>query len=440
MLIVTYFFPPLNAIASLRPYAWAKYWSRAGHEVTVLTARKVPRDGLLDLEIDSSVTSAVKVIEIPPFPLPGPRSSATRGMGIDDEGASSTRHQVKTFVKRVLRGAGIDPSSRHWWALGALQATRSLSREQNFDVVVSSYGPPASHIIAGLIKRRLPVFWVADYRDLWFGSSLLTGKWPFSRVEKKIEDTLVRKADLITTVSDPWRDMLRARFGEGVITIENGFDLEDLQGLSKESLFPRDGKIRVVYTGTFYPERQNPEPLFCALARLRDQGVPIDQRLEVLFYGVKRSALESLVTRYRLQGIVTARTYTDRKTVLRAQRDADLLLFLDWIDPSFRGMLTGKLYEYLYAGTPVLCIGQSSDTDAARFIDEARIGLSVGMSESLISTTLSELLLGKPLPYSPSPEALARFTRERLSRMMLDEIVNRLAQRSSQSSEMPRPS
>jgi glycosyltransferase involved in cell wall biosynthesis len=294
--------------------------------------------------------------------------------------------------------------------------------------------------VAGLIKRRVPVFWVADYRDLWYGSSLLTGIWPFSRIEKAIEDTLVRKADLITTVSSPWRDMLRARFGERVVTIENGFDLEDLRGLITESVFPRDGRIRLAYTGTFYPERQDPEPLFRALARLRDRGVRIDQRLEVLFYGVKESALESLVTKYRLQGIVVAKRYTDRKTVLRMQRDADLLLFLDWIDPSFKGMLTGKLYEYLYAGTPVLCIGTSPDTDAARFIVEAGIGLSAGMSEALISTILTKLLLGTPLPYSPSADALARFTRERLSTRMLDEIVKRLSQRTSQASPPPIPS
>ena len=59
ILIVTAFFPPQNSIASLRPYSWAKYWSRAGHDVTVLTVPKkaspsdspMPTDGFKLLEV-----------------------------------------------------------------------------------------------------------------------------------------------------------------------------------------------------------------------------------------------------------------------------------------------------------------------------------------------------------------------------------------------------
>ena len=40
ILIISTFFPPLNSIASLRPYSWAKYWVLEGHEVTVLTLAK----------------------------------------------------------------------------------------------------------------------------------------------------------------------------------------------------------------------------------------------------------------------------------------------------------------------------------------------------------------------------------------------------------------
>lgn len=40
ILIVSTFFPPENSIASFRPYSWAKWWSRAGHEVTVVSTKK----------------------------------------------------------------------------------------------------------------------------------------------------------------------------------------------------------------------------------------------------------------------------------------------------------------------------------------------------------------------------------------------------------------
>ena len=46
ILIITHYFPPLNSIASLRPYSWAKYWTKVGHDVTVLTTKKFPSDNL----------------------------------------------------------------------------------------------------------------------------------------------------------------------------------------------------------------------------------------------------------------------------------------------------------------------------------------------------------------------------------------------------------
>ena len=50
ILIVSTYFPPANSIASLRPYSWAKWWSRAGHDITVLTTEKDKRSN--DFKLD----------------------------------------------------------------------------------------------------------------------------------------------------------------------------------------------------------------------------------------------------------------------------------------------------------------------------------------------------------------------------------------------------
>ena len=40
ILIISAFFPPQNSIGGQRPYSFAKYWSRMGHSVDVLTTAK----------------------------------------------------------------------------------------------------------------------------------------------------------------------------------------------------------------------------------------------------------------------------------------------------------------------------------------------------------------------------------------------------------------
>ncbi len=418
LLIVSHYFPPLNKMASLRPYAWAKYWSRMGHEVGVLTTVKEPYEGPSNLEIDLAERS-VRIEEVPYLSL-RKYTKSPNYMSV------SAQPKMKDFLKRAFRFIGIDPFSPHLWIAPAVRRAYALYSEWPYDVIVSTFGPPACHIIASKVKKKLPVFWVADYRDLWYGSSLLTGYWPFSWFEKQIEYYFVKRADLITTVSEPWKDMLSKRFGDKVITIENGFDVEDLSAIEQGSIFPDDGKIRFVYTGTYYPERQDPEPIFKALERLKRTRLPIDEKIEIIFYGVKRIKLQKLIVKYNLDTIIKTPGVVDRKTALQAQRDANMLIFLDWLDTSFKGMLTGKLFEYLYAGTPVLCIGSGSDTSAVRLIKEAGIGFTVGMSDKMIRDIIEKLLSGEKLSYSPSPEILAKYTKEKLSEKMLEKIIKRL--------------
>jgi hypothetical protein len=59
--IVTFAWPPRNSIGAHRPYSWARYWSRAGARVRVLTARKYAYDEPLDLNLPS--LPDVEVIE-----------------------------------------------------------------------------------------------------------------------------------------------------------------------------------------------------------------------------------------------------------------------------------------------------------------------------------------------------------------------------------------
>lgn len=62
ILIVAHHFPPENAMASLRPYSWAKYWSKLGHRVCVLTTQKEVFDAPLTLDLD---VTPFDVVELP---------------------------------------------------------------------------------------------------------------------------------------------------------------------------------------------------------------------------------------------------------------------------------------------------------------------------------------------------------------------------------------
>ena len=69
ILIVAAYFPPRNIVASYRPYSWAKYWTDAGHDVTVLTVEYPITKDSLDYDL-----SKFRVIKIKD-PVPGRQKS-----------------------------------------------------------------------------------------------------------------------------------------------------------------------------------------------------------------------------------------------------------------------------------------------------------------------------------------------------------------------------
>jgi glycosyltransferase involved in cell wall biosynthesis len=434
ILIISCYFPPLNLISSLRAYSWAKYWSRMGHEVCVLTVKNEGLEDPLVLPIDTDVRMSIRIEEIPlrykrfitytkriEIPIrDNPNNIYTRKRFVIDT-------KIRKFVKMARRTfrnlTGIDPTNPHLWILPAVKKALEIYSQWPFDIMVSTYSPPAAHITAGILKRKLGIFWVADYRDLWYGNHYYySGKWPFSFFKKHIEDFFVKKADFFTTVSDIMKEKLISRFGNKVITIENGFDTEELDTKRNRCIFPHDGKIRLVYTGRLYTGKQDPAPLLEAISILKRRGIPIEDKLEIIFYGFPDVYLPAMITKRNLKDIVKTHDIVDRETVLQIQREASLLVFLDWQDTT-AGVFTGKLFEYMYAGTPVLNISVSSDTLPSKLIEAAGIGITVVNSAEKIADIIETLIKGGKLNYSPSQEVLEKYTRKRLAEKMLEGIV-----------------
>lgn len=411
ILIVAYYFPPETyaMMASLRPYSWAKYWDRSGHEICIVTTPK-NRD-----EVEKNPWPNVHIEEVP-LPARGSKNLSREQNVSTEKKAKRGNLRERLIALQKNLGAGSLLYGSNLWIFNALQRAIELHRQQPFDIVVSTYSPPASPIVAGILKRKFDIFWVADYRDLWHDNAYTRAKFPFAWIENWLENYYVGKADLITTVSEPLAARLARRFRQPIRSIENGFDLEDLP--KERYPFPDDGKIRVAYTGSIYPGKQDPSPLFRAIQELGTEK----NRLEILFYTFEADYLNTLISRYNLQGVIQINSFVNRNQCLQIQKTVDILLFLDWNDPTKEGILTGKIFEYMYSGVPVLAIGSDRETVASQLIQEAGIGVCLGNSPEAIADYLRDLLRGIRPDYNPDRNVLQRYTREKLATTLLEEI------------------
>ncbi len=435
ILIIATFFPPQNSIASLRPYSWAKYWAAEGHEVTVLTTKKnagevmdiaFSREGFRILEVEQpKLISFVRGQYCQTLHQPqelSKRAQPKRGFRVRSvlfKAFDYLRHRFGIFSSCRF------PDFTHLWVKPACQFIKGLG--EKWDLVVSTAGPYPVHMIAHELKRiGIAQKWAADYRDLWVQNHIYKGMFPFTFFEKRLEKRLLQSADLVTTVSEPLAKTLRLHYPwVPVEVIENGFDSSDLENLSEDRFFEQDGKWRLVHTGTIYPGARDPSPLFKAVAELRDDPLNCHllDKLEMVFVGRALGNLSELVQRYGVASWVQTGYYS-RQDVLRMQKEAHALLLLSDATAQGEGMFTGKVFEYLFSGTPILAVGMAQENVAAKLITESGAGLVVGCEVEKIIRYLCEKLADvKKTKIVLPANVLGRFERKALAGQLLQFIM-----------------
>lgn len=422
ILIVTAFYPPENTIAAQRPLSWARAWAVSGHEVTVLT---VQRDGANLGEAGNGVVG-VRVLGVSPSGgfawlrqtyRRMARKSLPQGAASIAPATSNRKKLLGWFKSRGLLSSVRWPDVYDFWTAPALKAVGG----ETFDVVISTFGPPAVFAIGESLRRRGQTKkWVLDFRDLWTENPSFRG-FPIVRwFERRAENRYLKLADAVTTVSEPLAETLRRRRKE-VSVFTNGFERENVDpSLTSSAVLPSPPEKVIRYTGSLYWPHQDPTPLFRALRARSEAG---RGRIRVEFYGPGLERIRNLAATEKVSSCVTVFDSCTREESLRLQQTADALLFLESPStPGREGILTGKLFEYLAARKPILAVGVGSQSLAGRLIAECDAGFCVEHDDSKIERFLSSVEQAK---FSIEPRGLPeRFSRRKIADEMLRFITS----------------
>ncbi|HKB02730.1 MAG TPA: glycosyltransferase [Gemmataceae bacterium] len=415
ILLVAPMFPPQRGVAPLRTHSFAAKWAAAGHAVTVLTTKK--RADQVGLTVPAT---GFQVVEIPsrgPWPLEVlrrlSRYRAPAGGPVAADTGASLKDRLLMPLRYLKGRTGVFSSVRQpdltdrWIepALGWAQA------HGPWDVVVTSGGPPAAHLVAlGIRGRGRCRLWAADFRDLWSDNHIYTGLFPWTLLERHRERRVLANVDRLVTVSPGLATRLAAKAGKPVEVIYNGYDPADFAGLPPEPIFPADGRVRLVYTGTVYDRGQDLRALCAAVAAEPAATLVVASDRADLWHAAARRA--GLGERLDFRGSVP------RADALRMQRDASVLVLLDWYDPR-HGVLTGKVFEYLLSPAPIWVVGGARDSPAARLVAEAGRGVALGRDVARIRTAIRDLAAGRGPRLVPNREFIAGLARDVQARRFL---------------------
>lgn len=233
-----------------------------------------------------------------------------------------------------------------FYILKAYRKACSLIEEHDIKAIYSSYIPYGDHYIAYLLKRKYPhIQWIADFRDLYV-EPMYKDVW-LPKWQKKMERTILDKADLITTVSDGLRKHLEY-MNRPVLTVK--------RGITPRRPIEQFHKFTISYTGSLFQEYRDPRPFFKVLRELIDSGTILLSNIEIRYAGKDGALFSRWATDCGVDDILTDEGLVARNRAYELQDRSHINLLLTSSTPEWQGVLTGKVFEYFASGNATLCL------------------------------------------------------------------------------------
>jgi glycosyltransferase involved in cell wall biosynthesis len=357
VLIVSLYFPPAGGGGVQRPLKFATHLPEQGIETHVLAPddpKWVHRDDELQPPTQAWIHRARYV---------GPQGRRPAEELHGSSGADRLWLQAGLFGRRLLV-----PDENVGWTLTAIPAAVRLVRREGIDAVLTTSPPGSVHVVGAAVQRFTGARWVADLRDSLLAhphrradSAALKAKEGTRRAVARL---VARRADAISAASEAIAEETRSLGPRAsVVTIENGCDFDDFAGLEHHA----SSRFRITHAGSFFG-RRDPRPFLTAFA---ESGLDAVARFVGDFRAADREWAETLELGDRLE----LHEFGSRRRALELQRDSEaLLLLIPEADGRGKGVLSGKVFEYLAAERPILA-AVPPDGAAAALIRETGAGV-----------------------------------------------------------------
>ncbi len=332
-----------------------------------------------------------------------------------------------------IRGNFFIPDARMFWIKPSVKFLSDYLLNNKTDAIASTGPPHSMHLIASKLKKKFPLPWLADFRDPWtnidYYHDLMLTRWADKR-HHLLEKMVIEKADAVVTVGKTMKDefvkKLTKSNAQKFHVITNGYDESDISGNSDEP----DKKFSIAHIGSLVKTR-NPGILWKALAELIIEIPELKNHLEIKLVGKVDFSVSESIKKHKLINFIQKTEYIEHGRIIGVMKQSQVLLLLLNNTPNAKGILTGKLFEYLAAKRPVLCIGPE-DGETAAILAETGAGECVNFNDMIrLKKIIAEYFRkfqNKELSVSSS--RIEKYSRRNLT-MQLAGILNHITMNSS---------
>ena len=383
VLIITYYWPPSGGSGVQRWLKMSKYLPENGWQPVIYTAEGAEYP-VEDPSLEKDVCPEAEVIR---RPIVEPYNFYKKFLGIKKEqkvkaGFIDETGKQKGWKERLsvwIRGNFFIPDARYWWVKPSVRYLKSYLKEHPVDAIISTGPPHSMHLIAMKLKAALGLPWIADFRDPWteidFYGDLHLTRWA-NRKHHRLEHQVLTKADKVVAIGWDMAEGLKRLGADNPTVIPNGYDWD---AQTQPTTMPLSKDFTLTHIGIIGANR-NEHQLWQALHELASESETFRKALKIKLIGQVDQSVVRSIADSNLQEIVEIIPYMPHDQVLQLQQSSQMLLLFINNTPNAKGILTGKLFEYLASGRPILCIGPENG-DAARIINETHTGQTVDFDD-----------------------------------------------------------
>lgn len=367
VLIITYYWPPSGGSGVQRWLKFVKYLHGEDIDAHILTVSPHTASyPITDESLLNEVPDGLKVFHADskePFKI----YQKVTHKSIPKSGFSGEKKpKLSDKFFRFIRGNFFIPDARKGWNKKAYVKAKEIIESINIDTIITSSPPHSTQLIGLKLKEELNIKWICDLRDPWtdlFYNESLYQTSIAKRIDSKYEKNCFLAADQIIVVSDYIKSQISIKYktiDSKIKVIPNGYDPEDFSEMKKV----RSEYKYISYVGNL-GENYPIKPFLESFQKLNAH----DDSWKLRFVGNVGEQTTNTIHQLKLNDAVELIPYKPHSEAVQTMLNSDVLLLIIPEIKENKGILTGKLFEYIATENPIILIGPK-DGDAAQILSE----------------------------------------------------------------------
>lgn len=429
ILFITTYYPPINSIASIRPWALCHYMAQLGNEITVLCAGKSNKVSQNEFYGESK---GVRVIRCHPKNTTNNSTRKSTQKGNIIRFLKKAYYELDLFLQRHgnfhLYFLTLWIYAFYYYRKEKKELEKLKFKGEEFDVVISTFGGIENFFSGKYASKLFRCPLVQDFRDI-ISSGYCNGGIIRGYINKKTEKWAVENADAITGVSHDMLERLMevAQLDFPYKVIYNGYVPVE----RKKVIASAERKLVFCYTGTIY-EKEYFFGLFHALKNMINDNRILKKNIVIHYAGNSWDRLLKQLDKYNLKDIALNHGSISFDEAYALQNSSDIFLVARRNTNDDVGVISGKFYEGIRAQMPIVCLisGERPNSELYRINEKYHYGFCYEEAskqthepklEKYLLEQYNRKLRGESLKYDPCPELFTDFRYDNLARNM-DEV------------------